>query len=103
MSMENPGILAQNGHRHRADRRRRLPHCLSAGHHWPAAAPRALRKSRFEGVTIQPARTLQLEDRIGSLEPGKDADIAIFDGHPFSSLSACRMTIIDGKIVHNTL
>ena len=37
------------------------------------------------------------------LEEGKDADIAIFDGHPFSSLSACRMTIIDGKIVHDTL
>ena len=57
----------------------------------------------LRGVTINPAKILQLEDRIGSLEPGKDADIAIFDGHPFSSLSACRMTIIDGKIVHNTL
>ena len=57
----------------------------------------------MKGVTINPAKILNLEDRIGSLEEGKDADIAIFDGHPFSSLSACRMTIIDGKIVHDTL
>ena len=60
-------------------------------------------QAAFEGVTINPAKTLGLEDRLGSLEPGKDADIAIFDGHPFSSLSLCRTTIIDGKIVHNTL
>ena len=60
-------------------------------------------QAAFEGVTINPAQTLGLEDRLGSLEPGKDADIAIFDGHPFSSLSQCRTTIIDGKIVHNTL
>ena len=60
-------------------------------------------QAAFEGVTINPAKTLGLEDRLGSLEPGKDADIAIFDGHPFSSLSQCRTTIIDGKIVHNTL
>ena len=103
MSMENPGILAQNG----------IDTALTADDgsrtaYLPATIGLLLRrglseKAAFEGVTIQPARTLQLEDRIGSLEPGKDADIAIFDGHPFSSLSACRMTIIDGKIVHNTL
>ena len=44
-----------------------------------------------------------LENRIGSLEVGKDADIAIFDGHPFSSLSLCRLTMIDGQVCHNTL
>lgn len=57
----------------------------------------------FKGVTINPAKTLGLEDRVGSLEVGKDADIAIFDGHPFSSLSLCRMSIIDGKVVHNIM
>lgn len=103
MTMENPGKLAQAG----------IDIALTADDgsrtaYLPATIGLLLRrglseKAAFEGVTIQPARTLQLEDRIGSLEPGKDADIAIFDGHPFSSLSACRMTIIDGKIVHNTL
>ncbi len=57
----------------------------------------------FKGVTINPAKTLGLEDHVGSLEVGKDADIAIFDGHPFSSLSLCRMSIIDGKVVHNIM
>lgn len=57
----------------------------------------------FAGVTINPAKTLGLEKRIGSLEVGKDADIAIFDGHPFSSLTLCRLSMIDGQIVHNTM
>ena len=57
----------------------------------------------MKGVTINPARILNLEDRIGSLEEGKDADIAIFDGNPFDSLTLCRLTMIDGEIYHNTL
>ena len=60
-------------------------------------------QAAFEGVTINPAKTLGLADRLGSLEPGKDADIAIFDGHPFSSLTLCRLTMIDGKVVYNSL
>ena len=54
-----------------------------------------------EKMSYNPAKVIG--SNRGSLEVGKDADIAIFDGHPFSSLSLCRMTIIDGKIVHNTL
>ncbi len=57
----------------------------------------------MKGVTINPAKILKLEDRIGSLEEGKDADIAIFDGNPFDSLTLCRLTMIDGEIYHNTL
>ena len=60
-------------------------------------------QAALEAITINPARYCGIDGRVGSLKAGKDADIAIFDGHPFSSLSACRMTIIDGKIVHNTL
>ena len=40
---------------------------------------------------------------IGSLEPGKDADIAIFDGNLFDSMSLCRLVMIDGEIYKNTL
>ena len=60
-------------------------------------------KDAFEGVTMNPAETLGLQDRVGSLEVGKDADIAIFDGYPFSSLTLCRMTLIDGQVVYNNL
>ncbi len=57
----------------------------------------------FKAITINAARFLNLDDRIGSIEVGKDADIAVFDGHPFSSMTLCRLTMIDGVIHHNTL
>lgn len=53
----------------------------------------------LRGLTIYPAEVLRLDHRIGSIEPGKDADIAIFDGNPLSSLSLCQMTMIEGEIV----
>ena len=103
MKLENPGILSESG----------LTISLTADTGsqtaiLPATIGMLMRyglseQAAFEGITINPAKTLKLDHRVGSLEVGKDADIAIFDGHPFSSLSLCRMTIIDGKIVHNTL
>ena len=57
-------------------------------------------QTALEAVTIRPARLLGLENRVGSLEVGKDADIAIFDGMPFENLTSCLATIIDGKIEH---
>ena len=60
-------------------------------------------ENAMKGLTIYPAEVLNLQDRIGSLEAGKDADIAIFDGNPLHNTTLCRMTIIDGAIVHNTL
>ncbi len=60
-------------------------------------------ENAIKGVTINPAKILNLDHRIGSLEPGKDADIAIFDGHPFDSMTLCRMVMIDGVVYKNTL
>lgn len=57
----------------------------------------------FRAVTINAAENLELDDKIGSIEVGKDADIAIFDGFPFSNLTLCRLTMIDGVVYHNTL
>ena len=57
----------------------------------------------FKSVTINPAKLLGLDNRIGTLEVGKDADIAIFDGHPFSNFTLCKMTMIDGVVYHNSL
>ena len=57
----------------------------------------------FKALTINPARILGLDDRMGTLEAGKDADIAIFDGHPFSNMTRCRATMIDGVFYHNQL
>ncbi|MFW9990692.1 MAG: amidohydrolase family protein [Candidatus Odinarchaeota archaeon] len=52
----------------------------------------------FQSVTIDAAKILGVEDRMGSIEESKDADIVIWDGHPFNFNSFVEMTIIDGKI-----
>lgn len=53
----------------------------------------------LRAVTINAAAVIGAADRLGSLEPGKDADIAIFDGHPFCTFTRCMATIIDGVVV----
>ncbi len=47
-------------------------------------------------VTINPARQLGIEDRVGSIEVGKDGDLAIFDKHPLSIYAVPQKTIVDG-------
>ncbi|HLJ10224.1 MAG TPA: amidohydrolase family protein, partial [Planctomycetaceae bacterium] len=49
-------------------------------------------------ITLNSARELGLETRMGSIEVGKDADLAIFSGHPLNAFSRCEMTIIDGEV-----
>jgi imidazolonepropionase-like amidohydrolase len=54
----------------------------------------------LESITINPAKTLGIEKRVGSLEVGKDADIVIWDNDPFELQSNVLITIIDGNIVY---
>ncbi|HEY8411065.1 MAG TPA: amidohydrolase family protein [Pyrinomonadaceae bacterium] len=49
-------------------------------------------------ITINPAIQLGIQDRVGSLEVGKDADVAIWNGHPFSVYSRVDTTFIDGTV-----
>src|ERR1700752_565131 len=49
-------------------------------------------------ITLNPAIQLGMQDRVGSIEVGKDADIAIWNGHPFSVYSRVDTTMIDGDI-----
>ncbi|HHL52493.1 MAG TPA: amidohydrolase, partial [Flammeovirgaceae bacterium] len=49
-------------------------------------------------VTINPAKLLHLDDRMGSIKVGKDADVVLWSGHPLSVYSKAEKTIIDGKI-----
>lgn len=57
-------------------------------------------KEALKALTINPAKSLGLDHRIGSLKKGKDADLVIFDGDPLKSMSKVMMTIIDGEIVY---
>lgn len=49
-------------------------------------------------VTMNPARELGIDRRVGSIEVGKDADLAIWSGHPLSTYTKCAMTLIDGEV-----
>ncbi len=55
----------------------------------------------FKAITINPAKLCGIGDRVGSLEVGKDADIAIWNGNPLSDIAAeVFVTIVDGKIAY---
>jgi imidazolonepropionase-like amidohydrolase len=53
----------------------------------------------LSALTIDAARLLGIADRTGSIEPGKDADIALYDGDPFEYTSHCVGVIINGRVV----
>jgi imidazolonepropionase-like amidohydrolase len=50
-------------------------------------------------ITLHPAMQLGVEDRVGTIEVGKDADLAVFNGHPFAPASRVEKTIVDGKVL----
>ncbi len=50
-------------------------------------------------VTMNPAEILDIQDRVGSLEPGKDADVVLWSGHPFDFYSKVEQVFIDGKSI----
>lgn len=54
-------------------------------------------------ITIDAAKILGLDKRIGSLEVGKDADIAMYDGDPFEWTSHCVGTMINGMVVSEVI
>ena len=56
-------------------------------------------RDAFASITIDAAKILGLDKRIGSLEKNKDGDVAMYDGDPFEYTTHCTGTIIDGKIV----
>ncbi len=82
IGIENPPIY-EGGRTPRIDAGRAVAHGL------PFAAALA-------SITINPARIWGVADRIGSLEPGKDADIVIWSGDPLEPLSAPTVIIIKG-------
>ncbi len=55
----------------------------------------------YKAITINAARICGVNDRVGSLVPGKDADIAIFNGNPMNTFTKTLYTIINGEIVYS--
>ena len=52
-------------------------------------------------VTLNPAKQLQIADRVGSIEEGKDADLVIYNRYPLSVYAVPEMVVIDGEIYYS--
>ena len=49
-------------------------------------------------ITINPAKQLVIDNRVGSIEVGKDADLVIYDKHPLSNYAKVQKILIDGEV-----
>lgn len=56
----------------------------------------------LRAITINAAKICRVDDRVGSLKKGKDADIVIFSGNPMEIFTKTLYTIIDGKIIYDS-
>ena len=76
------------------ERARRLyQEAAKAMHYGGTSEEEALRM-----ITLNAARQLGVAEHTGSIDVGKDADIAIFNGHPFAPTSRVEMTLVDGRV-----
>lgn len=78
----------------------------SATKHLPWMTGVAMREGLGEeealkAITINAAEIIGLGDRLGSIEVGKEADLAIFDGHPLCNFTTCEKVIVGGRLVHS--
>ncbi|MCM1162410.1 MAG: amidohydrolase family protein [Roseburia sp.] len=81
-------------------------HPVSILQYLPICAGLAVKKGLpmeegLKAITINAAKICRVDQRVGSLEPGKDADIAVFTGNPMETFTETLYTIIDGRIVYD--
>ena len=100
MMPKNPGVMAEAGVTVAIQTDE-----MSAVKYLTINAALAVREGMSEedalkAITINAARVIGVEDRLGSLEVGKDADIVVFDGHPFDYLSVVELVLVDGQAAY---
>lgn len=92
--LHNAGVTVAITTDHPVSRIQYLPLCAGV------AAKEGLGESAaLRAITIDAARICKVDDRLGSLKEGKDADIVIFEGNPLEINSHVKATIINGEIV----
>lgn len=101
LTFDTAGILSNAG----MDVALTTDHPVVPLHYLPICAGIAVKhgmdsQKAIESITINSAKTLGIEDRVGSIEIGKDADIVIWDNNPLEIQSNVLYTIIDGKVVY---
>ncbi|WP_044022144.1 amidohydrolase [Bacillus sp. SG-1] len=57
----------------------------------------------LEGITINPARNLGVDHRLGSIEKGKDADLVLWSDHPFHFMAKPMLTLVNGEIAFKNM
>jgi imidazolonepropionase-like amidohydrolase len=101
LTFETPGILSKAGLKvaimtdHPVIPLQYLPVCAGI-----AAREGMDEEEALKAITINAAEILGIEDRVGSLEIGKDADIIMYSGHPFDLRSKVEFVMINGNIVN---
>jgi imidazolonepropionase-like amidohydrolase len=101
-SLKTPGILSRAGVKVAI----MTDHPCIPIQYLPLCAAMAVREGMDEfealkAITINAAEITGIADRVGSLEPGKDADIIIMDGYPLELKSRVVYTIINGNVVYS--
>lgn len=101
LSFKAPKVLEQAGIEyammtdHPVTPEQYLPICTAI-----AVREGASEEGALKAITINAAKINGIADRVGSIEVGKDADIAVFSGHPFDFRSRCVLTLVNGKVAH---
>lgn len=101
LSFKAPKVLEQAGIEyammtdHPVTPEQYLPICTAV-----AVREGASEEGALKAITINAAKITGTADRVGSIEVGKDADIAVFSGHPFDFRSRCVLTLVNGKVAH---
>jgi imidazolonepropionase-like amidohydrolase len=100
MTPKNPGLMARAGVKVAIQTDE-----MSAVKYLPINAALAVREGMPEeealkAITINAAEIIGVADRVGSLEVGKDADLVVFDGHPFDYLSLVELVLVDGRVAY---
>lgn len=102
LSFKAPKVLEQAGIEyammtdHPVTPEQYLPICTAV-----AVREGASEEGALKAITINAAKITGIADRVGSIEVGKDADIAVFSGHPFDFRSRCVLTLVNGKVAHD--
>ena len=100
MTPKNPGLMAQAGVKVAIQTDE-----MSAVKYLTINAALAVREGMPEeealkAITINAAEVIGVDDRIGSLEVGKDADIVVLSGHPFDYRSVAELVLVDGQVAY---
>ena len=101
LSFKAPKVLEQAGIEyammtdHPVTPEQYLPICTAV-----AVREGASEEGALKAITINAAKITGIADRVGSIEVGKDAGIAVFSGHPFDFRSRCVLTLVNGKVAH---